>query len=112
MDYEVKVNEPIIRGDTWHGLTFTVNKAGIDYTNATVRIHYKTAVDGKVLFQKDVTPDSAGLQTIIITASLTSAETSLFITECAVADIEITSVDDGTKTPILITFRIIKDVTK
>lgn len=112
MDYEEIISHTIIRGDTWNGINFTINKQGIDYTDADVIAHFKNVVDGKLIVQKTIVPTSGVLGTIVFDLALTAAETALFNTDCAVVDIQITTDDDGVKTPILINLRIVKDVTK
>jgi len=109
MEYEKKLIEKIIRGDTWDGYEFTLTRAGIDYAGATIRATFKNKIDGKVFFTKTITPTATGSGTITFTFSLTAAETA-DLKDVVYTDIEITTSVD-VRTPISFMFTVINDIT-
>jgi hypothetical protein len=108
--YQLTLNENIIRGDTWDGIEFTINKPSIDYTGATIRVHVRRQVDSAILIEKSIAPTTAINGQVVFTFALTNTETAL-LNSNGVADIEITA-NGKVETSILIQFTVTKDVTK
>lgn len=111
MKYEVEESVDIIRGDTWDGIEYTVTRPGIDYGYAVIRANFKAYPDGPNFLSKEITPSYTSNGQIIFTISLSKDETALFNGSKVYSDIEITTVDGDRRTPILIKFSIIKDIT-
>lgn len=115
-DYQREV--PIIRGDRWQGIRFTVSRADDpDYSDATVKWQLRRAADGTILLSKNIDPEEANGTHIIFVVSLTAAETRALNDTVIQSDVQITipggsDEDDDVRTPIYLKFRLTKDITK
>jgi len=111
--YELEItNEQILRGDTWKGIEFTVNTAGVDYTGATIKTQFRETPDDTPLLTKAIMPTVAVVGQIVFTVALTAAETKLLDKKNIQTDTQITTVAGDVITPVLIKFSIQKDTTQ
>ncbi len=111
MNYEQEVENDIIRGDTWDGIEFTITKAGTDYNGAIVKIQYRAFPDGPIFLSQVVVPTISTFNQIVFRVALTAAESALFNSKKVYADTEITTYYGDRRTPILLKFNVIKDIT-
>jgi hypothetical protein len=111
MAYELTLNQTILRGDSWAGISFTVNKTGFDFTGSTIKAQFRTDPDAVVMLTKTITPTSESEGSISFDFDLTAEETKLLNRSSARTDIEITT-GEIVFTPILIIFKITNDITK
>lgn len=110
MAYEQTIAIDIIQGDKWDGIAFAISKAGIDYTEATIKVQLREKPGQPVWLEKTITPSAAGLELLEFTFDLTAAETAKLEANCQ-TDIQITNGTD-VKSPILIKFNVTLDTTK
>ncbi len=110
MNYETELEQDLIQGNNWEGMTFTVTNSEIDYTEATIRAQFRESIGGDIFLTKEITPEITSSNEINFTFDLTAAESKLLESPKVYTDIEITT-PTTRKTPILITFTMISPIT-
>lgn len=112
MTYSEELSETIIRGNYWAGYTWTVGQTGTDYTDCIIKSQCRIGPDKPVLFEVDITPDTASNGVCIFSMSLLSENTQKMNSKTVYMDIQIIPVNGNIQTPIKITFNVVQDITK
>lgn len=103
----IHVTRTVKRGDSWAGITFTVNKTGFNFAGATVRCQLRTDTEAGVLVAPVPTLNTATVGTLTGSVSLAAAATAELPVGQVYGDLEL--VHDGLGTVTFLTFLLVVD---
>lgn len=106
--------ETVKRGDTWDGLTVTVNLVGFDFAGATARAQLRGDTEDGLLHTFAPLTLNAGTvgQMQITGIGLSAAESAALPTGTAYGDVEFTHPQLGTRTVFTWSLAIAGDITQ